>query len=383
MKRLILIFLVCPAFWTQVVCQDLNSLKTEFTYEQNLIIGEDPEADSLEYTFGIPSAVVTDSEGYIYVSDDVFKEIRVYNSEGRFVRKFGGAGRGPGEFVEVTAMSLLQNDDLLVYDYMQFRITIYTKEGDVVRTYSPNKFNMVKPDYIRPIGKEDVISFYRKVAARRDHFDLANDYLVHITSKDLQEVKEEFVHITDLISMDTHIEFRLEGGAYHGVFTNSDTTLTISPFFYRGEIYQYSKTDSGWTKTATLRSFIEVEEPYKTYDDYRDVIGRGIAFSSQEKPNAIIMNNESLGLFRKQNGELLHLALIRINGDQKLYASHFDKDNKLIAHGEVINLNPGLQKNDYYRRMRFYWMDEKDQIYFIDQAREAFTVRRGIIRIKE
>lgn len=54
--------------------------------------------------FGVVEAVDMDESGNLYVLDSRFVEVRKFGPDGAHVETFGGAGRGPGEFV--TPMSL-------------------------------------------------------------------------------------------------------------------------------------------------------------------------------------------------------------------------------------------------------------------------------------
>ena len=158
----------------------------------------------------------------------------------------------------------------------------------------------------------------------------------------------------------------------------------MAPFFFRGKILQYTKIDGVWNLTDVFEGYRETESVYEEYENPRDVIGKGMASNPAAfGPLAGIMKNESLGIFQKQNGDYLYLGLLEIGKEQKLYVNLFDSEGKLKAHGPVTNLKPGLQKNDFYRRMRFYWMDEKDQLYVIDGAEDGFFVYRGTIEMKE
>src|SRR5690625_7566686 len=51
---------------------------------------------SLEYQFGEPVAVRTDQEGLIYVADRGSMEVKVFDSDGQYIKRIGGSGGGPG-----------------------------------------------------------------------------------------------------------------------------------------------------------------------------------------------------------------------------------------------------------------------------------------------
>ncbi|MEX2374383.1 MAG: 6-bladed beta-propeller [Dehalococcoidia bacterium] len=53
------------------------------------------------------------------------KQIRLFDSSGRFVRTLGGRGDGPGELRDPIAIDLLRSDSIAVWDWSQGRITVY------------------------------------------------------------------------------------------------------------------------------------------------------------------------------------------------------------------------------------------------------------------
>ena len=58
-----------------------------------LLLGGD-ESASHEYLFGSPRYIVTDAQGRIYVADQEFMNIRVYDDSGRYIRTLGERGQG-------------------------------------------------------------------------------------------------------------------------------------------------------------------------------------------------------------------------------------------------------------------------------------------------
>mgnify|MGYP005659845911 CR=1 FL=1 len=65
------------------------------------LLGEDPanlKKGSLEYRFRLPTDVAVTPDGIIYVVDSKHGIIKVLDSEGKYLFKFGGIGKGLGEF---------------------------------------------------------------------------------------------------------------------------------------------------------------------------------------------------------------------------------------------------------------------------------------------
>lgn len=376
--KFILLIIFCQT--TLIFAQDSEVLVKEFVFNKTLTLGDKPQNDII---FGLPYAVLSDSERNIIVSDNKQGVIRVFDSSGKFISNIGRTGRGPGEFLQISSLTLLPNDELLVFDFFQKRFTKFSMKGEVLDTYLLPKNEYMKPDIMKHIKNVGILTFYRSLEGSRAQVSPDKDFLIHILSEDLETIKHEFVPISETVDISSNFEKYFEGGMFHGLFTVTDTTVTLAPFFYRGKILQYHKKNN-WQLTNTFNGYVETNRTYEPYDNPREIMGKGkVSNTKLYGPLGGFMKNESLGIFQKQNGDYLYLGLLEIDGKQRLYVNLFDEDGELKAHGRVTNLHPGIQENDFYRRMRFYWMDDQDQLYVIDGAEDGFYVYRGTIDMKK
>src|SRR5690606_23453844 len=100
--------------------------------EPVLEIGAVEGADEYQL-YGVRS-VARASDGTIVVALDT--ELRWYDPAGRFVRRAGRAGEGPGEFRRISYMRLLPGDTVLVFDGANRRTTIIAPDGSHVRDFT-------------------------------------------------------------------------------------------------------------------------------------------------------------------------------------------------------------------------------------------------------
>ncbi|MCC5906910.1 MAG: 6-bladed beta-propeller [Balneolaceae bacterium] len=68
-----------------------------------------------------------DDSGKIYVGNRTKHTIQVFDSDGLFLTETGGEGSGPGEFNGISDIKI-QNNQLLAFDFLQFRTTFYSLE---------------------------------------------------------------------------------------------------------------------------------------------------------------------------------------------------------------------------------------------------------------
>ncbi len=86
-------------------------------------------------TFGQISGMAATPEGTVLVIDAQARHVLEFDSVGNLIRRFGGAGQGPGEFWSPAYVGLLRGL-IWVTDENQRRVTYFTREGEPVRTTS-------------------------------------------------------------------------------------------------------------------------------------------------------------------------------------------------------------------------------------------------------
>lgn len=90
------------------------------------------------------------SDGTLLVADGQANEIRAFDAQGRFVRKMGRSGGGPGEFRGLESLHLLPGDTVAAYDYMAGRLSYFAPGGAFVRAVTVEPVDGKLPP--RPLG---------------------------------------------------------------------------------------------------------------------------------------------------------------------------------------------------------------------------------------
>jgi hypothetical protein len=91
------------------------------------------EGDSMYQLFRVTAARWLPG-GRIAVANSGSNTIRLYDEQGQFLREVGGEGDGPGEFRSIVALERFGGDSLAAYDWRSKRVSLFTGEGDFVRT---------------------------------------------------------------------------------------------------------------------------------------------------------------------------------------------------------------------------------------------------------
>ena len=111
-----------------------------FDYEPILHMQEDEREESLLFS---PGKFITDEDGNYYVLDSGSADIAIYNQEGRFQRRIGGKGAGPGEF-RFPQLVCVRDGIIHVFDRGQNRATRYRTSGELINVVQlPNVQQMI------------------------------------------------------------------------------------------------------------------------------------------------------------------------------------------------------------------------------------------------
>jgi hypothetical protein len=106
-----------------------------------------------EYLIGDPRSFAVGAGGAIYVLDRQVPVIRMYGSDGTFIRNVGREGGGPGEYESPGAIAVLPDDRLIVRDPGNGRVSIFSSEGEYLeQVWYPGGFNTGRRLYTDTAG---------------------------------------------------------------------------------------------------------------------------------------------------------------------------------------------------------------------------------------
>ncbi len=94
-------------------------------------------ADFFEYGEGDghctwPFGVAVDNNDHVYVSDEWENSISVFDSSGKFLRKWGKPGSGDGELSRPAGLAVEANGNIIVVDSGNNRLQVFSPEGKFV-----------------------------------------------------------------------------------------------------------------------------------------------------------------------------------------------------------------------------------------------------------
>jgi len=78
--------------------------------------------------------IATDSKNNIYVLDKKEKFVYLFNEEGKFLKKIGRSGQGPGEFVEPCSIYIDAKDIIYILDERNRRVEIFDSNASYIKS---------------------------------------------------------------------------------------------------------------------------------------------------------------------------------------------------------------------------------------------------------
>jgi hypothetical protein len=87
-----------------------------------------------EYVIGRLAGILLRPDGSILIADGLARDLRLFDSEGNFVRRTGGPGEGPGEYASIDGLVLLGGDSVAVLS--GFQVNILDPELRYIRRFN-------------------------------------------------------------------------------------------------------------------------------------------------------------------------------------------------------------------------------------------------------
>ncbi len=283
------------------------------------------------YLLGTPKFLAVDNNGQIVLGDDLALQFLYFDQEGRFLKKIGLRGRGPGEFLNISAMVLNSRNELLVADQFNSRFTIF-RENDKVETslYAPSE--ILWPRNILETGNGYIL-LYRLDYPVSDNFSdsthgQSGNYLFHF-SKDLQSIEYSFGNINDFEHSENTF-YKTWSLFVTGSALSQNNTLLFAPYLYNGKIYKYDLDKFTHQTYAGLKIH---DQPFTSISG--PPIPEHAIRINGKTPAIATIESESLGLFELENGNIIHFSF-QVSGEEKKIAIENFDENLILQNTGIL-----------------------------------------------
>jgi len=299
--------------------------------------------------------VKVNSEGDIYVADSRLNEIRKFNKDGEYLLTIGRPGQGPGEFQSVSILSMNSRDDLIAFDGILGRVSVFSDSGKHIKTtqqlmtdlwIDPSKIFVTDDGYVffgKPINSLKLFHEFDQ------EWNLTESYIDYefIDNREFEELS--------LIFNPDYCFFQENGN------------ILYTKYHYGNQIFVYKnrklekiiRREADIIKPYEIIVFHDVNKAMNMQKDpkYQDydikLFGRGIAFFGKSFQN-------SLGLFQLSDGHIVNFISIRKSKDVREFGVElYDSEGRFLKYSKLgENLYDDIRCKD--SSDLFYAIDRKE-----------------------
>jgi len=354
LKKLLLLVLIGPLLWAGSSAQNGGA---EVTLKQNFIIQSNGD-----FFLGDPRHILS-IQDRVFITDHVDLSVKVFDLQGKFIYKFGGRGRGPGEVLDYTLI-WPSGENIFVADNFNGKILKFNIQGEVLEELAMDFNKIAWPKDVETVDRQTFLFIYR----------LPNDdNLFHLWNADMQMKKASF-------SLPMTLPYNLNE-VEEMVFLFQPGRLLVAgkkilyvPFLYDGRMYEVNIENQKISETFTGYNI-----PQKGYVKLNKGTARrpnrkrdfDMSMSYRSKTHTILLNSHSDGLFKTADGHVLHVISFADGEEKKLGIEIYDSNMNYITYKEIAKKKIE-QGQPTLIRLFPKAVDKNNNIYFIDerQAKE-------------
>jgi len=300
------------------------------TIEEDLSIGGAQGGE--ESLFGYISLIAVDNEENIYVADTKDAHIQVYDSEGNYLRTIGRRGQGPGEFNSILSFLITPNNELLVQDRSASRWTVFSLNGDYLKTV---------------LIKDTRILGVRRINSKGNYFVETTDFQRKGRNKSWHNAKEICEYTPDMRFIKTIIKDKFRDVTSPPMitrFTSSDLIIYGDP----EKTYEIRILDANG---KIIRKIFKEYEPYNIGDEEKGT--KGLIKSKELPKDFPPYENVSVD----EGGRLFVQLYEKPEDGSGYFFDVFDTDGKYIA---KVALKAIPQ---YWKKGKLYAIEADDNGY--------------------
>jgi hypothetical protein len=161
-----------------------------FSLEAELTIGE--ANGPKEYMFSSLRYLTVDDRGYIYALDYKEKHVKVYDDKGKHLATMGKEGQGPGDIRGPHGICITPQNEVMVPDSLNNRLTFFSAEGKFIRSITTTPFELLetKIDSTGYVIGREVVRDEENSRWELKKFDSRLNYLFSLDSSPIPDLNK-------------------------------------------------------------------------------------------------------------------------------------------------------------------------------------------------
>jgi hypothetical protein len=122
----------------------------------------------------------------LYVSDTGLNDIKMFNPDGKFIKKFGIKGRGPGDLLGPGLMCF-SKEKLVVYEIANRRFSFFTADGKFIKIEKPELKGRL--DGMKALDDGRIILEVRRIEANKEKKEIFEWRVLELYSSEMKFLK--------------------------------------------------------------------------------------------------------------------------------------------------------------------------------------------------
>lgn len=315
------------------------------------------DSDDMNYIFSHIRAVAVNSHGDVYITNTSDNTIRVFDKNGTFIRKMGGKGRGPGEFMDLTSISIDGQDRVSAVDRFQDKVVRFKANSTNYEEFLLPETSLATLKMAHTLPNEQMVMVYKYTEGPNSEANL-----IHLVDLHNEIVIGRYVDaFTHFYDRNKPIEVEMSSSPRYEATNFASSKIAISPGDYTGTIATYdTKTASTRLIGQRLSSFYEeFSSRNREYYESQGITGI-ISMSGQNGRFMFRLYGYVLGLVGNSN-YLLQFYLMHEDNKRIAYVDIYSSDGKLIAKQSLLDSGITFYDGRYYRAFPKF-LDEKNKL---------------------
>lgn len=292
-------------------------------------IGSDSEPG---FVLGAPASIAVDRRRNVYIADMASMTVKVYDEASRPLRRFGGRGRDPGQFLTIGPMCLVSSGELAIVDDARGALSYWSTDGEFLKelTLPEDAHNIGQ---IEPWGSDSLLLLYDQRKRLHEAHPNAPGLLLHQAGRDSLTMEAEFGS-TEL-SYTGGEPGRIHGLSHPGSFASTSANeIVYCPAAYEGSLYRFrqANTASPWRFEDVLSGFPPSGPAFRQLPSGREpTSGAALTRYSRTGVQHFEVAHRNLGLFSTRGGSLIQFLRVRDeHATDAILMQTFSPDGELI-----------------------------------------------------
>lgn len=321
------------------------------------------DSDDLNFLFSNVRAVAVNTSGDVFITNTSDHTIRVFNKDGEFLRKMGGKGRGPGEFMDLTSISIDALDRVTAVDRFQDKVVRFKPNSADFEEFLLPETSLATLRMAQTLHNGHNLMVYKHTEGPNSEANL-----VHIVDPANEKVIERHVDVfNNFYDRNKPIEVEMSSVPRFETTRFASDNIAVSPGDYTGTIAVFNPN----TSTTQL-----IGRPLKPF--YDEFEGRNREYYVSQGYSGIITISGQNGRFMYQphgyvlglvgnSKYLLQFYAMHENNARVTYVDIYSSDGKFIAKQSLRSSGITFFDGIYYSAFPKF-LDENNNLFIYESS---------------